>query len=592
MMVIPTRFVTVAGVEMELPKPALLKHIKSYCVRRVVSPFEFYMEEELDQNMIDIDTRELQLMQPFYAKQDLQFIEYDIRVTKWKCYVYQDPLTEVWCRVRVHNFVKKGRSKRALVYFCDYGRQEVVPCESLRRLNGRFKVLGTPLLRCYLYDVLPIRGGFYWPMDAVMYFKEMVNKKFLNAIVMNVSESTVVHNFPDLKLNCGVVLMSKAYKVGETINWTMVKRGYAQSIGIMATSPEMLYLPEKIPHFDGANNYSGAAVLSPNSPIDVPLEELHQITVRAMASNADIYRDSSDMQRPPPPRENPGNYLSKTLRDRLAWIKLSFVEGPSKMFVHMKRKYDELKKMNEELQMEARDLPPPELIPGALVACEIEEEDKEDSEGEKECCKCYCRGVIKSGPSSQSGTTDTTVEVILVDYGCVIRVPVINIHRLPEMFRSMPSFVLRVHLRNVRPKVSSNWHRNTERMLYKYLLSYELAQPLYYACWPESQDKIVLTDIEQPICFNEELNTWVASSVKPPEENECINSMKDDPLLASHFCSYAVNIQYEMLVEEHEFWSFEDISDFLIKRENGVPTKPEVSKNQIHEIITNGFGTI
>ncbi|CAL8142802.1 unnamed protein product [Orchesella dallaii] len=580
--------IKVQGVDIELLRPPLMKHINSYCIRRVVSPFEFYMEEELDMknpNMIDVDKREQQ-MQAYYNNQDLQSIEYNIHVTRWKCYIYQEPMTGLWCRVRVMNFVGMGKSKQALLYFCDSGRQIVVPCESLRRLDDKFKDVGTNLLRCYLYDVVPNHGDLYWPIDAALYFKELVENKCFNAIVMKMSEKMVQYS-PQLRIDCGVVLMSKN-QVVETVNWTIVNSGYALSSGIMASSPEMLYLPDKVPSYNWVDKSTGVAG-NRNSLAQVPLDKLREITARAMKSGVDVSKPLN-CEHPPATKPTPENFLPAPLRDRLAWLKLSYVKGPSKIFVHMQLKYEELQQMNKELKTEASDLPPPELKIGALLACEIKSPKTSGTER-------WCRGVIKSEPMPLEGdNAQLTVEVLLVDYGIVVRVPSTNIHGLPDMFRRIPSFAHRVHLKNVRPMLSDSrssvWSRYSDRVFYKYLMSFELKQPLYYAYMLQSQDKITLTDIDQDICFNSELGKWVAGSVTPSKENVSINSLADDPLLASHFYSYAVNIQYEFSVKEHEFWRFDDLSEFLIEKENGVLVVPMVSKNQIHKIICDGVVTV
>lgn len=155
-----------------------------------------------------------------------------------KCYAYYDRNSKTWSRVRVLDFESdaKGGLNRAYAYYCDTGKQEFILCEDLRNLPEQFHgVRGTVVLKCYLYDVLPISGDMHWSIKSMIFFNEWMEKQRLGAIVMKWTKKPVVEHSPDFTFDCGVVLMEKLdpSEIPDTINRRLVGLGYARSIGLL-----------------------------------------------------------------------------------------------------------------------------------------------------------------------------------------------------------------------------------------------------------------------------------------------------------------------------------------------------------------------
>lgn len=166
------------------------------------------------------------------------------------CYAYYDGKSGKWERVRVQDFyTAEDGASHAYIYYCDNGKSEYISCELLRPLMAEF--LGnydTVLLKCYLYDVLPIDGTLNWSLDAMAFFATFVTNQRLGAVTLKHSAHEVMECSADFTNHCGVILTEKVSpnECPHTVNYMMVKMGFARSIGIMYVPTLNLNLSESI----------------------------------------------------------------------------------------------------------------------------------------------------------------------------------------------------------------------------------------------------------------------------------------------------------------------------------------------------------
>lgn len=266
---------------------------------------------------------------------------------------------------------------------------------------------------------------------------------------------------------------------------------------------------------------------------------------------------------------------------------MSFITGPGKIYIHTRDKKLELKAMEDKLKPISMALPRPSiasLAPGSLVTCDMFEEFYPEE-------SAWARALVLSVEPSQDA-----VKVLLIDYGNIFLAHSGVVYAFPEeddKFRSIPSFVHRIHLCDIKPCYNVPfWHYTINDFLFNLLISHEEDVPLYYAHVPYQQDVIKFDEFGQQIHFNG--TKWVAEdlSKKSTPDEDVINSMKEDPLLAAHFQSHPIKIYYEIAVEESKFWCFENLSYYLVQREYAHFVQPEMGSDKLHEILGKGFGTL
>lgn len=265
---------------------------------------------------------------------------------------------------------------------------------------------------------------------------------------------------------------------------------------------------------------------------------------------------------------------------------MSFVEGPDKIFVHTVNKKSDLKDMEKEIwegfHIEGEStLPKPslqDLQPGSVILCHMINHVKPKLQD-------YCRAFVL-----EVDLTKKAAKVILVDYGNILLVHHKLIYELPSKYHSIPSFVHRIHLRDIRPSyMGLKWDQPIRALFCKYILSYEREYPKYVAHIDDKEEAVQLVDLDQRIVFNERESKWRAEN-SSHSGDAFVTSMRNNPLLASHFYSHAVDLMYETHVKESEFWEFKHLSHCLLEKGHAKLVEPKVDKNKIHEIISNGFG--
>lgn len=278
--------------------------------------------------------------------------------------------------------------------------------------------------------------------------------------------------------------------------------------------------------------------------------------------------------------------LPKEIKNRLAVVKMSFVEGPDKIFVHSEIKKSQLKAMEKEMCEVLKELNTPpkpslqELKPGSVILCQMTNCVKPEFED-------WCRAFVL-----EVNLTRNAAKVILVDYGNILYVHHNLMYELPSKYQSIPSFVHRIHLRDIRPSyMNLKWDQPIRNLFFKYVMSYEEQLPAYYAHISDKEDAVQFVDLDQKLIFNESESKWIAGKQSRSDDDDIfLKSMRSNPLLASHFYSHAVDITYEKYVRESKFWEFEHLSKYLVEKGHATLVKPELDKNKIHKIIKDGFG--
>ncbi|ODM97652.1 Tudor domain-containing protein 6 [Orchesella cincta] len=571
------------------------KRIMPYRVKRVVSPFEIYLEYALN-SAVDKYNEWFPEMQQFYNNPNLgrEYMLSNGVAIIGKSYACRDYNDNKWYRVRCHD----TDGKSATVFYCDFGNLQMVNPSVLRELDLKFSAWSSQAFRAHLADVLPLDGGMTWSQEVCEIFSNMVMGRVFKGIVVYREDRVINSNFPDFTANMGIVLFDKFIrhqnkkKIHEgpfcTINAMLVDMGKAQVTGACATCHHTIS-PSDYGYSDfehdlwnvGIDDEDDPSPPSPDADSDNLVEEdfdlgiLTQNQLRAISSNPANVKppkmtwkhhnqlDRVDVDLSDVVARTAAEMLPLEIRDRLCHVTLSFVLGPNHIYVNFVSRQKALSKMQKDIQTlvaNVTSLPQEELQIGKFVACRTH--------------GIWCRCVVKAYYDHSQ-----RVKLLFVDHGNETMVDASAVKNLPEIFHTIPSFAFRVHLDapGLKPVGQLGWSADACEDFRKYTYTWHRTTAVYYLFRPVHSEKIELAEYTQELSFDE--NKWIPGSKKDIDHNKPINKLKEHPMLRPLFCSFGVEIDYEVFMNDSPLWHFRPIYDDLLHNEHALL---EINRNAIN----------
>ncbi|CAL8129590.1 unnamed protein product [Orchesella dallaii] len=579
----------------ELPS----KRIMPYRVKKVVSPFEIYLEYAFDSS-VDTYNEWFPKMQEFYnnRKLPLEWHLKDGKALVGGCYACKDFNDNKWYRVRCHD----TDGKTALVFYCDYGKRQFVDLSDLRELNPSYVTWAGQAFRAHLSDILPIDGGLAWPQEACNALAKIITGKWFEGIVQSRTDRMVSEKFPDHIVAMGIVLFEEIPKYKKanrplcTVNAMMVDMGFASVIGPTATchhtiSPSdygLSYFKSDLwnlgPENDESSSSSesesdtsseeGFGIFSSSQCPEFPTTEAEEVRP---TPRPNVVQPSPKPTTVSDPEESDSletlyEILPVKIRYRLCHVILTYVLGPNQIFVQYKSRVKALKEMQIAIKGFVEDAPvlsAEQLQPGKFVACQIQEH--------------WTRGVVKIHLPHQE-----RVKVLFVDYGNETAIDQSTVKDLPELFHRIPSFVFRVHLdvHGLLPLGQLGWSVEACEVFRKYCYAWDCSSAIYYMFRRKHSEKIMLSEYTQEICFDFDDAKWFAGPRKSIDLNKSINKLRSHPMLRPFFCSFGVEIEYEIVMNPTaSFWEFSPIYDELILKHHA-SYQEDIGHNYNPDIFT------
>lgn len=536
----------------------------------------------------------------------------------------------MWHRVRVHEI--NTEKKTALVFFSDLGYIEHVPFVTLRILDPDF-VWPSQILRCYLYDVVPSTSSqkfissasVEWSPAASQYFQKLMlgyKDKEVVGIIMNRSKTKVrpdkmMYEDWEEYINLGVVLYETSNMFNKehfsemcTINSHLVDRGFAKSIGMFSSCNHQFEIDKCLPFWNDKDFFTVFPHLNVEKTPPVPSPAPPQLqnggiskeVIRFVTANAfshgpvitsipDLENNSSKAE----PAEKFG--LQTKISERISRIRMSYVEGPHYIIVHLNSQIESLQQLQNCLRvaMKAENRPETsfEIVPGMFLACQITDPKPKKS--------FWLRGVALQAPNENG-----RFRILTIDYGNIPCVRQDRCRPLPEFFQKIPSFSVRCHLDpyGVIPLYGKNgWTDETKMMFKSYLISWESSNPKYFMCRSSQKHVLEFNYFGQDIVFSHRRQLWTPAKSHVEADAHALNEafktpklsslcsvltpLKDHPMLKSLFSSFGVEIFYEVRDVDATYFRFTTLADFMVTSGFAIKQRhAEDRQKRVHKEIT------
>lgn len=577
------------------------RKVRNYKVLRVISPFEFTIEFDMErrwgrfQNWYDA-------MQVFYNDEEASAL-YKVRtstVHKFRCYVHYDPDRKKWERVRV--FKVNGDRRICEIFFCDLGFFRVVGFDTLMEIKPEFAAWTSQGVIAHLTDIQPVGGGCLWPSAAVQYFKQLVEGKVFKTIVMTRSEFPLPEGFPDVITYNGVVMVQRKPLGEMTIQAALVKAGFAEPAGVLGGYPAILELPMEPTFYPftlkGFKEATFSQLIPPEAHSAFGEEENMELIAEAVKKVEELGvkepprgKDDEENEikvwdRIPNLQDDSEEYLPKFIQERLAFMKFIRMKTPQRGYVQMQYKQDELTKMEAALAIlvdTQPHIPSTEARSGFTVAVLVQMDMQREPN--------WYRAIVK-----QSLPQVKLLKVLLIDYALEMTVKYNYARYLPKYFDKIPCYAHRVHiaLEGMRPAGEKTWTTDACETFRKYIWTWEKELPLYYLWRLPNSDPIKLVDLNQDIEYDAKNDRWIASDPGNPSllSGKGFNHLKDNPLLATLYISIGVDIMFEILTINGSEYRFDSLSDMLTKNGYAYRIGNPKTPMELHQEIVNNVASI
>ncbi|CAG7829693.1 unnamed protein product [Allacma fusca] len=506
-------------------------HPRNLKILHIVTPSEFYVEF-LFENSSSSKPGWLEDLQGKYNSQQIGKTLRPVKnVEPKQCFGWREPATSIWKRVSV----VKADGKTCEVYLVDEGRRSDCRIQDLRELP---EDQDRPALASRVHLAEIKSSGKSWSSKSIAFFKNWCDQVCsFKGMILPGEDKPQGHGFH--RVSHGIVLVGE--KNSEdcclgTIQAALCKKALAIPLGMNCGRHDLAY----------------------STQADIPIYQREKLQEELLISFKIKDPDSLPKSR--------GKVLPRRLfQYHLGYLEISTIKGPGNFYIQMKNKSHDLKKMQDDLCLVAKDLA---VIPSNQ--CTIGDIVLGRSSGPSflEGEETWFRVAIVS-----KNMNDQKALCVSIDYGFDLVIDLSTARKLPEYIRRVYPFCHRAHLdfptfhKRYTPS-DSFWSEDADGMFRRYIESFRDDVPVYYGWEVRPGNKsnfVTLEELNQKLVFDDESKQWQPGRPVKKFDHLEFNRCRDNPMLKHLFVSIGIDVKYKVVHENSKHVEYRPAWDILLE---------------------------